>query len=138
MSAEFKLGIQSYCFRKCLPLPELIGALEAAGLSYVEIWPRHLPYDAEKAEREKALSTLKARGITMDAYGQVRFPNDEAQARAVFEFARQAGIRAITSDVDPDAFSMLEGLCEEFDINLAVHNHGRKHRYGSFEALEEV
>ena len=138
MSAEFRLGIQSYCFRKFLPLPDLMGALDEAGLSYVEIWPRHLSWDLDRAEQEKALAALKARNLTMDSYGQVRFSNDTAQARGVFEFAKLAGIRAITADVDPDAIEMLEGLTEEYGINLAVHNHGRNHRYGRFDQLQPI
>ena len=138
MSAEFRLGIQSYCFRKFLPLPELMGALDEAGLSYVEIWPRHLSYEVGRFEQVEALAALKSRNITVDSYGQVRFTDDEASARGVFEFAKLAGIKAITSDVDPDAVGMLEGLTEEYGINLAIHNHGRKHRYGRFDQLQPI
>jgi sugar phosphate isomerase/epimerase len=74
----------------------------------------------------------------MDSYGQVVFTSDVAEARAVFSFAEEAGIKAITADVDPDAFEKLEPLCEEFGINLAVHNHGRNHRYGHFDELDAV
>ncbi len=63
MAAEFRLGIQSYCFRKFLPLDELIEALKQAGLSYVEIWPRHIPFDGDEGEQDKALATLRANKV---------------------------------------------------------------------------
>jgi len=138
MAAEYRLGIQSYCYRKFDTLEGLMGALDASGLAYVEIWPRHLSYQLDRSEQEAALAALKARNIAMDSYGQVRFANDEAEARAVFEFAKLAGIRAITSDIDEDAIDMLEKLTEEYGINLAVHNHGRNHRYGRFDQLDPI
>jgi inosose dehydratase len=138
MSADFRLGIQSYCFRKFLSLPDLIQALKEAGLSYVEIWPRHLSYELDRSEQHEALSTLKVQGITVDSYGQVRFGDDEAEARSVFEFAKLAGISAITSDVDEEAIPVLEALTEEYGIRIAVHNHGRNHRYGRFDQLDAI
>ena len=65
MSAEFNLGIQSFCFRKFPPIFELIGALKQAELSYVEIWPKHLFWSLDKTERKRNLSALKENGITM-------------------------------------------------------------------------
>jgi sugar phosphate isomerase/epimerase len=139
MSAVFNLGIQSYCFRKFLSLSELVDALEQAGLSYVEIWPRHLHWTLGSAERENALSILGDRGITVNAYGAVEFDNDEAQARPVFAFAQGAGIGALTvTRVEPDAFSLVEKLAEEYEVKVAIHNHGRHHHYGRFDQIQEV
>jgi len=139
MSAEFNLGIQSYCFRKFLPLPELIDALRQAGLSYVEIWPRHLPWTLAQTEIDGALALLKGEGISVSAYGAVEFSNDEAAARPIFAFAQQAGIGALTvTKVDPDALPLIDRLSEEYGVLVAIHNHGRHHHYGRFEQIEEV
>ena len=137
MSEPFSLGIQSYCFRKFLPIPELVDALERAGLAYVEIWPNHLPWTWPDQEREAALSDLGSHGITVNAYGQVRFP-DETESRQIFGLAKRLGIKALTADPDPESFGMLETLSEEYGIRIAVHNHGRKHRYGHFDELQAV
>jgi len=139
MSAEFNLGIQSYCFRKFLPLPQLIDALRQAGLGHVEIWPRHLQWTLGKAKAEKALSLLQQEGIAVSAYGAVEFSNDEAAARPIFAFARQAGIGALTvTKVEPDALSLVDRLSQEYGVLVAIHNHGRHHHYGRFEQIEEV
>jgi len=47
----------------------------------------------------------------------------------VFEFAKAAGIPTITADPAPEAFKNLDELVKEFDIRIAIHNHGPKHRY---------
>lgn len=139
MSATFNLGIQSYCFRKFLPIAELVDALEQAGLSYVEIWPRHLHWTLDSAEKESALSVLRDKGITVNAYGAVEFTNDEAQARPIFAFAQETGIGALTvTKVEPDALSLVDELAEEYGVKVGIHNHGRHHHYGRFDQIQEV
>jgi sugar phosphate isomerase/epimerase len=139
MTTEFELGIQSYCFRKFLPMPELVRALEDAGLSTVEIWPEHLRWTLERSERDKALAILKEKGISISAYGAVNFENNEAEARPIFAFAHELGIRWLTTTwVAPDAYPLVENLCQEYGIKVAIHNHGRNHHYGRFDQIQEV
>lgn len=138
MPADFRLGIQSYCFRKFRPLEPLIECLKAVGLKYVEIWPKHLPFEAEADEIRSSLATLAANGISLESYGQVSFDANQQQTRAVFEFAKLAGISAITADVAADAVQVTDSLCQEYDINLAIHNHGRNHCYGTMAQLDEL
>ena len=56
------------------------------------------------------------------------------------QFAQLAGLKAISADPDPDpqVCADLQALCEEYDVNLAVHNHGKKHRLGSIASLEDL
>ena len=136
MAADFRLGIQSYCFRKFLPLESLMDCLKQVGLKYVEIWPGHQNFDVEPSQVRRMLDTLAANGIRMDSYGQVKFTSDERNARKIFEFCKMAGVEAITADVDPEAFEATDRLCDEYGIDVAIHNHGRKHRYGKMAELE--
>ncbi|MFW6155376.1 MAG: sugar phosphate isomerase/epimerase family protein [Planctomycetota bacterium] len=140
MATEFPLGIQSYCFRTYKTLDELIGALKAVGLEYVELWPGHQAPTADEAELQTTLRTLQANGITMNAFGQVVFKDDEPAARAALAFCRLAGVKAITANIidDPAAIALAERLAEEYDVNLAIHNHGRKDRWGRTDQLDEL
>ncbi len=140
MAADFPLGIQSYCFRTYKTLDELIGALKAVGLDYVELWPGHQDPAADEAVLRETLRTLQANGITMNAFGQVVFKDDEPAARAALGFCRMAGVKAITANVvdDPKAIALAERLAEEYDVDLAIHNHGRKHRWGRTDQLDEL
>ena len=133
---EFQLGIQSFCFRKFTTIPGLADALEQAGLGYVEIWPKHLPWDADPPVMDSALDTFKAKGITMNAYGTVRFNGDEATARSVLGLARNAGLKALTVDLAPEEFGLAQRLAEEYGILLALHNHGRQHRWGRADQID--
>lgn len=49
-------------------------------------------------------------------------PNDEAQCRKVFDFAKEMGIETIVSEPPKEAFDLIEKLCEEYKINVAIHN----------------
>jgi len=139
MAAEFRLGIQSYCFRKFQPLSELINCLNKVGLEYVEIWPGHLDFQAPEDEIRAGLQQVKDAGLTVDSYGAVILDTDEEKTRAFLRLCRMAGIDAATVvDVEPAAYGMTQDLCDEYDVNLALHNHGRQHRLGSFSVLEDV
>lgn len=51
---------------------------------------------------------------------------DEPAARKTFEFAKEMGVESIVSEPPVDAFDLLEELCDEYEINLAVHNHPKR------------
>jgi sugar phosphate isomerase/epimerase len=138
MAADFPLGIQSYCFRNFKPLDRLIDCLRQVGLKHVEIWPGHLSMDSDPADMQQALDTLAANGITVSSCGQIAFKGDEAATRKVFEFCKMAGITAVTADLVPEAREITRKLCDEYDVNLAIHNHGRKHALGRMEQLDEL
>jgi inosose dehydratase len=132
----FELGIQSFCFRKFTTIPDLADALVAAGLGFVEIWPKHLPWETDPAQVDEAMALLSSKGITVNAYGNVRFGGRERATRSVFEFAKRTGLKALTVDLDPDEFEMIDALGAEYGIRLALHNHGRKHRWGRPEQID--
>ena len=138
MSAAFRLGIQSYTFRTYRAFPDLVDALTQCELSFVEIWPGHLSARHGRDDKRAAAALLAQNGITMDAYGQVVFKGDEGADREAMEFASECGIAAITADIDPEAYDTTQKLCDEYDINLALHNHGRNHRYGTVEQLRQA
>ena len=68
-------------------------------------------------------------GLTISAHGVNKFGGDAAANRKVFEFAKAAGIPTLTADPSPEAFESLDRLVKEFDIRIAIHNHGPKTRY---------
>jgi sugar phosphate isomerase/epimerase len=141
MAADFRLGIQSYCFRKFQPLDKLTEALKACGLGYVELWPGHLAVETPEDERAAAFESLREAGIGIDSAGVFRFTADEAANRRIFEYCKAAGAeKSITADPDPDeeTLALCDKLCEEYDARLAVHNHGRRHRWGHYDQLDNL
>jgi sugar phosphate isomerase/epimerase len=68
-------------------------------------------------------------GIKMLGHGVNPFTSDHEANRRWFVFAKKAGIKNISADPRENAFESLDKLCEEFQIRIAIHNHGPGARY---------
>ena len=84
----------------------------------------HLPMDPQ--EESAALAAYAAAGIKLHAAGAIYFPKDEdADIRAKFEYCKRAGIDVIVAgDPAPKTLPRIEKFVKEYDIRIAVHNHG--------------
>ena len=56
-------------------------------------------------------------------YGVVQLPNDLAECRKVFDFAKTMGIETIVSEPPLDALGLVDTLCQEYGVSMAIHNH---------------
>ncbi|HAK95900.1 MAG TPA: endonuclease [Planctomycetes bacterium] len=75
--------------------------------------------DAARKELRKRLADL---GLAMkNFYGDLGA--DAADCRRKFDFAKEMGVETFVAEPPPEAFDAIEKLCEEYKINLGVHNH---------------
>jgi sugar phosphate isomerase/epimerase len=80
----------------------------------------------DPAEETKALADYAAAGIALRAAGAIYFrSDDDADIRSKFEYCKRAGIGVIVAG-DPTAETLprIERFVKEYDIRIAVHNHG--------------
>lgn len=124
-----KVGVASYTLRK-LPTDQAIKAIRRVGLKYVSIKDAHLPMKTTAEERRMGAQAFKDAGITPLGCGNFDM-NTESVARPIFEYARDAGLPVIVCTPDPKLMPVLDRLVKEFDIKLALHNHGPKAVYPS-------
>jgi len=125
---ELNLGIQMYSLRG-YPVDEALGHVKDLGLKVIEFYPGMFPVTDDQAAIDAMKDKVSALGLTMSAYGVNRFTKDAAANRKLFAFAKAAGIPILGADPDPDSFASLDDLVKEFDIRIAIHNHGPTHRY---------
>ena len=118
-----KVGVASYTLRK-LPLDDAIRAIRRVGLSYVSIKDFHLPLTSTAEQRRAVARRFTDAGITPMSCGNITMQNDEANVRQAFEYARDAGLPTIVCSPHPDSMPLLDRMVKEFDIRLAIHNHG--------------
>jgi sugar phosphate isomerase/epimerase len=120
-----RLGIASYTFRN-FTRTQLIGFMKQLGTTALNAKDvkDHLPMDP--AEETKALADYSAGGIVPHAAGTIYFPKDEdADIRSKFEYCKRAGIRVIVAgDPTPEILPRIEKFVKEYDIRIAIHNHG--------------
>lgn len=85
----------------------------------------HLPMTPPEAT-EQAVAAYTAAGIKLTAIGAVYFQkNDDDDVRAKFDYAKRSGVKVIVAgDPTPDTLPRLEKFVKEFDIRIAIHNHG--------------
>ena len=120
-----RLGLASYTFRN-FTRAQMIGFMKQLNLTALN--PKdakdHLPMDP--AEEAKAMADYTAAGITLHAAGVIYFPKDEDDdIRSKFEYAKRAGISVIVAgDPAPTTLPCLEKFVKEYDIRIAIHNHG--------------
>jgi sugar phosphate isomerase/epimerase len=124
-ASPIRLGLASYTFRN-FTRAQLIGfmkQLNVFALNAKDV-KDHLPMDppAEAA----ALADYAAAGIKLHAAGAIYFPKDEdADIRSKFEYCRRAGIGVIVAgDPTLETLPRIEGFAREYDIRIAIHNHG--------------
>jgi sugar phosphate isomerase/epimerase len=79
--------------------------------------------------RKETKQRLAELGVRMSSWYVGSLPAQEAAARPFFEFAQQMGIETIVSEPDPTALDALGKLCDQHQINLAIHNHPKPSRY---------
>jgi len=63
-------------------------------------------------------------GLTLMGGGVIYMKNDEAAIRNYFEYAKDAGMPTIICSPEPDALGTLEKMVRQYDIRIAIHNHG--------------
>ena len=122
------LGIQLYSLRG-YPVDQALRHARDLGFRFVEFYSGMYPLTSSPEAIAAMNKQLAELGLTISGHGVNGFGGDAAANRKVFEFAKAAGIRTLSADPAPEAFASLDELVKEFDIRIAIHNHGPKHRY---------
>jgi len=122
------LGIQSYSLRN-FKFPQVVEMTQQLGLHSIEFFPGHFPANQKPDQLAAGIATLKAAGIAVNAYGVCGFSKNEAAARGLFDFAKKVGFGVITAGPTPDSLDMLDKLVEQYDVKIAIHNHGPGDRH---------
>jgi sugar phosphate isomerase/epimerase len=130
-----KVGVASYTFRE-LPLEGAIHGIRRVGLRYASIKDVHLALRSSREERRAVAQRFRDAGITPLSCGVIAIPNEEARVRQAFEYARDLGAPAIVVAPEPAALPLVERFAKEFDIRVAIHNHGPGDRH--FPAPDDV
>jgi sugar phosphate isomerase/epimerase len=124
-ASPLRLGLASYTFRN-FSRAQLIAFMKQLNVSDLNAKDvkDHLPMDPQ--QEAAALGDYAAAGIKLHAAGAIYFPKDEdADIRAKFEYCKRAGIGVIVAgDPAPETLPRIEKFVKEYDIRIAIHNHG--------------
>ena len=133
----FPLGVQSYSLRNFNTL-DAIRHIKGMGLHYAEFYGKHLDTKASDDQIKETLKLLEDAGIKLAGHGVHPFTKDHEANKKLFEFAKKAGVKVITANPDKDAFDSLDKLVAEYDIRIAIHNHGPGALYDSIDSVVQA
>jgi sugar phosphate isomerase/epimerase len=118
-----QLGMASYTLRK-FTLDQVIDMTKQAGVKYLCLKDMHLPLKSTKEERQAARKKIEDAGLVVAGGGVIYMKNNEAEIRSYFDYAKDAGMPTIVCSPDPDALDTVEKMAREYDLLIAIHNHG--------------
>src|SRR6478735_9540143 len=119
----FPLGAQSYSLRN-FEVVDAVRHLQGMGLHYVEFFNKHLDAKASDDKIAETQKLLKDAQIKLAGHGVHGFGKDHEANKKLFDFAKKIGVRVITANPTPDSYDSLDKLVAEYDIRIAIHNHG--------------
>ena len=119
------LGLASYTFRN-FTRAQMIGYMKQLNVNELNVKDVKDDLPMDPTEEAKALADYAAAGIKLHAAGTIYFPKDEDDdIRSKFEYCKRAGISVIVAgDPAPTTLPRIEKFVKEYDIRLAIHNHG--------------
>jgi len=126
-----QLGIQTWTLRN-LNFDQVVEFAKKHGIKNLQMIGNHMDPKApvEEAKRKKAI--LDAAGLNVYTFGVAGTSLDKEDNRKLFEFAKLLGIKVIVVEPNDYAiFDNLEELVKEYDIRIAIHNHGIRSLYGN-------
>jgi len=144
---EWKIAIQAWTFHNGTFF-EAVDNAKALDLKYIEMYGSQplskddaatTTYTMSAETKKKIKDKLAQAGIKLINYGVVT-PKDssEAEWRKLFGFAQEMGIETIVSEPPEEAFDTLDKLCQEYKINLAIHNHPKPSHYWNPDTVLKI
>ncbi len=118
----FSLGLASYTFKE-FSLADTISMAKRVGLEKIALKSVHLPLESGQVDITAACEKIKSAGLDLYGCGVIYMTN-EHEVEEAFNYARTAKIRIIIGVPDPDLLELVNRKVQEYDIKLAIHNHG--------------
>lgn len=142
----WRLGCAAYSYRhltffETIDQVAALGLKELVGFNWQQLCPQKsdvkMCESMSATDRRETKKRLGDAGVKLAACYCGGLSEKDA-CRRLFEFAKEMGIETIDGEPPVSAYDMLEPLCDEYQINLAVHNHAKPSFYWQPETLMKV
>jgi len=133
------VGLQSWTCRN-MSFDGVVEFAKKHGLKQLQLIGNHIDPKGPPEEAKRKKAVLEANGLTCYTFGVAGTSDNKEENRKLFEFAKLMGIKLIIVEPKNDKalWDGLEELVKEYDIKLAIHNHGRESVYGTPEKVWSV
>lgn len=125
------IGMQTWTLRN-LNFDQMVEFAVKHKIKYLELIPAHIDPKSSKEDLQKKKDIFEKKGLVPYTFGVAGTSLNKEENRKLFEFAKFMGMKLIV--VEPSDFKIfdnLEELVKEYDIKIAIHNHGINSMYGN-------
>jgi len=119
---KFELGLASYTLRQ-FKLEETLAMTKRVGLKNICFKSMHLPLDSTLAQIRATVQKVKDAGLNLYGGGVISMKK-EGQINQAFDYAKAAGMKVTIAAPSPEMLPMIEKKVKQYDIKVAIHNHG--------------
>ena len=137
-AAKVQLGLQTWTCNQ-MTFDQVVEFAVKHGITQVQFIDRQFDPKGTKEETLRKKAILDAKGLKCYTFGVSGTSMDKEANRMLFEFAKLVGAKVII--VEPKnqgEWDDLEALVKEYDIKLAIHNHGTGTVYGNPETVKGI
>lgn len=134
-----KVGLQTWTCRN-MSFDEMVAFAEKHGLKHIQAIGKHIDPMGSLDDARKKKAILDAKGMSFYTFGVAGTSPEKEKNRKLFDFAKAMGIKVIIVEPKNEKalWDGLEELVKEYDIKLAIHNHGKDSVYGTPEKVWSV
>lgn len=139
-AADYKLnvGLQTWTLRN-MDFDGVVKFAKDHGITHLQMISKHIDPHGDWDEIKRRKAVLDKEGLTCYTIGVSGTSLDKEKNRRLFEFAKFMGIKLIIIEPrDFKIFDNLEELVKEYDIKVAIHNHGLTSLYGNPLVVKNV
>lgn len=132
------VGMQTWTLRN-MTFEQVVKFCADEKIKELEVIANHMNPMAPAEETRAKKKILEKNGLHVYTFGVAETSLDKEQNRKLFEFAKLMGIKVIV--VEPKDFKILDNLEElvkEYNIKIAIHNHGITSTYGNPETVKNL
>jgi len=123
------IGLASYSMRK-QSVDDMLALCKEIDVKYLTVKEMHLPRNSTPEQIQQIKDKIAAAGVAITGGGVINWnKGDEAAIRKDFEYAKAAKFPLIVASPGPDAIDVAEKLMKEFNIPVAIHNHGPEDKH---------
>lgn len=133
-----KVGVQTWTLRN-LNFDQVVEFAVKHKITDLQVIANHIDPKAPIEETKRKKEILDKNGLRCYTFGVAGTSMNKEENRTLFEFAKLMGIKLIV--VEPSDFRILDNLEElvkEYDIRIAIHNHGIKSLYGNPDVVRNL
>lgn len=126
-TGSIPVGVATYSLRS-FQRPEAIAILKKLNVKSISIKEFHLKYADTPEQIMAGAKEFRDAGFEIDSGGNIDL-KEPAKLKAMFEYAKNAGMGMIVCAPSHETVSAVEKLVKEYNIKAAIHNHGPEDKH---------